>query len=87
VVARSWRKLHNDKLHRLYSSPKIVGVIKSRRMSWAGHGMHGGGEKCLQSFGWEAQREETTTGRTKCRWEDNIKTGLQETGMDGAKWI
>jgi hypothetical protein len=34
---RSWRKLHNDELHNLYSSPKIVRVIKSRRMRWAGH--------------------------------------------------
>jgi hypothetical protein len=33
----SWRKLHNDELHSLYSSPNIVRVIKSRRMSWAGH--------------------------------------------------
>jgi hypothetical protein len=34
---RSWRKLHNDELHSLYSSPKIVRVIKSRRMRWAEH--------------------------------------------------
>jgi hypothetical protein len=33
----SWRKLHNDELQRLYSSPNIVRVIKSRRMRWAGH--------------------------------------------------
>jgi hypothetical protein len=33
----SWRKLHNNKLHILYSSPNIVRVIKSRRMRWAGH--------------------------------------------------
>jgi hypothetical protein len=33
----SWRELHNDELHRLYSSPNIVRVIKSRRMRWAGH--------------------------------------------------
>jgi hypothetical protein len=32
-----WRKLHNDKLHSLYSSPNIVRVIKSRRGRWAGH--------------------------------------------------
>jgi hypothetical protein len=32
----SWRKLHNDELHSLYSSPNIVRVIKSRRMRWAG---------------------------------------------------
>jgi hypothetical protein len=33
----SWRKLHNDELHILYSSPNIIRVIKSRRMRWAGH--------------------------------------------------
>jgi hypothetical protein len=33
-----WRKLHNDELHSLFSSPNIVRVIKSRRMKWAGHG-------------------------------------------------
>jgi hypothetical protein len=33
----SWRKLHNDELHNLYSSPNIVRVIKSRRIKWAGH--------------------------------------------------
>jgi hypothetical protein len=33
----SWRKLHHDELHSLYSSPNIVRVIKSRRMRWAGH--------------------------------------------------
>jgi hypothetical protein len=33
----SWRKLHNDELHSLYSSQNIVWVIKSRRMRWAGH--------------------------------------------------
>ena len=32
-----WRKLHNKELNDLYSSPKIVQVIKSRRMRWAGH--------------------------------------------------
>jgi hypothetical protein len=33
----SWRKLHNDELHDLYSSPIIVRVINSRKMRWAGH--------------------------------------------------
>jgi hypothetical protein len=33
----SWRKLHDDELHSLYSSPNIVRVIKLRRMRWAGH--------------------------------------------------
>jgi hypothetical protein len=38
----SWRKLHNDELHRLYSSPNIFRVIKSRRMRWVGHVAHMG---------------------------------------------
>jgi hypothetical protein len=34
---RDWRKLHNEDLHNLYSSPNIIRIIKSRRMRWAGH--------------------------------------------------
>jgi hypothetical protein len=36
-VTRQWRKLHNEELHNSYSSPNIIGQIKSRRMRWAGH--------------------------------------------------
>jgi hypothetical protein len=31
-----WRKLHNEELHNLYSLPSIIGMIKSRKMRWAG---------------------------------------------------
>jgi hypothetical protein len=36
-VTGEWRKLHNEKLHILYSSPNIIRQIKSRRMRWGGH--------------------------------------------------
>jgi hypothetical protein len=36
-VTGDWRKLHNDELHNMYSSPDIIRMIKSRRMRWAGH--------------------------------------------------
>jgi hypothetical protein len=44
----SWRKLHNDELHSLYSSPNIVMVIKIKEVEVGGTcGTHGGGERCL----------------------------------------
>jgi hypothetical protein len=36
-VTGEWRRLHNNKLYALYSSPSIIQVIKSRRLRWAGH--------------------------------------------------
>jgi hypothetical protein len=36
-VTGGWRKLHNEELHNLYSSPSIIRIIKSRRMRWAEH--------------------------------------------------
>jgi hypothetical protein len=36
-VTGGWKKLHNEELHNLYSSPSIIRMIKSRRMRWAGH--------------------------------------------------
>jgi hypothetical protein len=52
-VAGGWRRPHNEKLRKLYASPNIIRVIKSRRVRWAGHVAHGTGEKRIQYFGWK----------------------------------
>jgi hypothetical protein len=57
---RSCRKLHNDELHNLYSSPNIVRVIKLRRMRWAGHVARMGRGEVFTGFWLEARKQETT---------------------------
>ena len=56
-VTGEWKRLHNEELNDLYSSPNIVRVIKSRRMRWAGHVAHMGEERgCIGSW-WGNRRE------------------------------
>jgi len=54
------RKLHNEELNNLYSSPNIVRVIKSKRMRWAGHVARMGKEQCIHFFDGETSGKETT---------------------------
>jgi hypothetical protein len=58
-VTGEWRKLHNEDLQNLYSSPNIIRQIKSRRMGWAGHVVHVG-EESVQGFGGKVLRKKTT---------------------------
>jgi hypothetical protein len=83
----SWRKLHNDELHNLYSSPNIVRVIKSRRMRWAGHVARMGEGRSVYRVLVRRPEGKRPLGRPRRRWEDNIKMDLKETRIDGANWI
>jgi hypothetical protein len=56
-VTGEWRKLHNEELHNLYSSPDIIRQVKSRRMRWAGHVARMGEERKCTRFWWDSPRE------------------------------
>jgi hypothetical protein len=86
-VTKEWRKLHNDELNDLYSSPKIVRAIKSRRMRWARHvARMRRGDRRVQGFGGKPEGKRPLH-RPRRRWEDNIKMYLQEVGCGGMDWM
>jgi hypothetical protein len=80
----SWRKLHNDELHSLYSSPNIVRVIISRRMRWAGHVARMGKGRIVYRVLVGRPEGERPLGRRRRRWDDNIKMDLRAIRIDGA---
>jgi hypothetical protein len=78
---REWRKLHNEELNYLYSSPTIVRVMNSRSMRWAGHVAHMGEGRVVYRILVGKPEGKRPLGRPKRRWEDNIKADLQEVGI------
>jgi hypothetical protein len=83
----SWRKLDNDELHSLYSSPNVVRVIKSRRMRWVGHVARMGEGRCVYRVLVGRPERKRPLGRPRRRWEDNIKIDRRDIGINGKKWI
>jgi len=81
------RKLHNEELSDLYSLPNIVRVVKSRRMRWAGHVARMGQERVVHRVLVGKPEGKRPLGRTRHRWEDNIKMDLQEVGGCCGDWM
>jgi hypothetical protein len=86
-VTGGWRKLHNEELHGLYSSPSAVRVIKARRMRWAGHVARMGEVKGAYNILVGRPEGRRPLGRPRRRWEDNIKMDLKEIRFRDVDWI
>jgi len=82
-VARERRKLHNEELNDLYSSPNIVRVIKPRRMRLVGNVAYMGERRGVYRVLVGKPEVKSPLGRLGCRWEDNIKMDLREVGCGG----
>jgi hypothetical protein len=67
-VIGGWRKLHKEELHKLYSSPNVIRMMKSIRMRWARY------VTCMKrihvGFWWEKPERKKPLGRSR-HWQDN----------------
>jgi hypothetical protein len=86
-VRRDWRKLHNEELNNLYFSPNIIRMIKSRGMRWAGHVAQIRKKRNVCRILVAKPKGRGPLGRPRCRWVDNIKMDLKETGWSSMDWI
>jgi hypothetical protein len=85
-VTGEFRKVNNEELNDLYSSPNIIRVIKSNRMGWDGH-VASVGERTGAYKGLVGKPEgRRPLGKPRRRWEDNIKMYLQEVRWGGGAW-
>ena len=86
-VTGEWRRLQNEELNDLYSSPNIVRVIKSRRIRWAGHVARMGEERGVYRVLVGKPEGKRPLGRPRRRWAHNIRMDLQEVGCGDIDWI
>jgi hypothetical protein len=77
-VTGGWRKLHNEELHNLYSSPSIFRIIKSRSMRWAGHVAQMGEKRNVCRLLVVKPEGKRPLGRPRRRWINNVKMDLLE---------
>ena len=86
-VTGEWRRLHNEELNDLYSSPNIVRMIKLGRMRWAGHVARMGEERGVYRVLVGKPDGRRPLGRPRRRWADSIRMDLQEVGFGYMDWI
>jgi hypothetical protein len=86
-IIEEWWKLHNKELNDLYCSPSVARVIKSRRKRWVGHVARVGEKRDGYRVLMGKREGKRPLGRSRSRWEDNIKIDLEEVGCGGVDWI
>jgi hypothetical protein len=87
VMTGGWRKLPNEELPNLYSSPSIIRFIKLRRMRWTGHVARMGEKRNVYWLLVGKPEGKRSLGRPRRRWIDNIKMDLLEIGLSVVDWI
>jgi hypothetical protein len=86
-VTGEWRKLHNEELHNLYSSPDIIRQVKSRRKRWAGHVVRMGEERKVYKVLVGKPEGKRPLERPRRRWEDWNRMDFRDIGLGGVDWI
>jgi hypothetical protein len=86
-VTGEWRKLHNEELRDLYSSPSIIRIIKSRRMRWAGQVTRMREKRNAYRLLVGNPEGKRPLERPRRRWVDNIKMDLGEVRWGDVDWI
>jgi hypothetical protein len=79
-VTGDCRKLHNEELHNLYSSPDIIRMIKSRGMTWAGHVARMGAKRNAYRILVGKPDVKRPLGRPRRRWVNNVKMEVRQIG-------
>jgi hypothetical protein len=86
-VTGDWGKLHNDKLHNLYSLSSIMRVTRSKRMRWERHVARMGEKRNACRILVGKPEGKKPIGRPRHRWVDNVKMDLRELGWCDMDWI